>query len=153
LQGITTFFMFNEGAEEAANLYTSLFPNSKILNINRATPAGLATSVEFQLFGTHYVAYNGGPHFNFCEGISLFVHCDTQEEVDTLWERLTEDGGQESQCGWLKDRFGVSWQIIPGALMELMGDPDPAKSRRTVDAMLKMGKIDIATLRMAHAGE
>jgi predicted 3-demethylubiquinone-9 3-methyltransferase (glyoxalase superfamily) len=153
MQGITTFFMFNNGAEDAAKLYTSLFPDSKILSVNRMGPDGPAMSVEFQLFGTRYMAFNGGPQFQFSEGISMFVHCETQKEVDTLWEKLTANGGQESQCGWLKDPWGVSWQIIPGALMELMGDPDPAKAKRTVDAMLQMRKIDISELRKAHAGK
>lgn len=152
MQGITTFFMFNDQAEEAAKLYTSVFKNSKILDITRAGENGPAVSVDFQLDGTRYMAYNGGPRFSFSEGISLFVRCDTQDEVDELWEKLSE-GGEKQQCGWLKDRFGVSWQIIPELLMELMSDPDPEKSKRVVDAMLQMTKIEIVDLENAQRGE
>jgi predicted 3-demethylubiquinone-9 3-methyltransferase (glyoxalase superfamily) len=151
VQKITTFLTFNDQAEEAAKLYTSLFKNSKITGVHHFGPSGAVMVVTFQLEGQEFTALNGGPHFSFAEGISLFVRCETQQEVDRLWDRLSE-GGEQQMCGWLKDRFGVSWQIIPAALMELMGDPDPQKARRVTDAMLKMRKIKIKALRDAHAG-
>lgn len=153
---ITPFLWFDNNAEEAMNFYTSIFKNSKAGNIRRypeGSPGDLAGQVmggEFQLEGQDFMFLNGGPTFKFTEAISLFVSVDTQEEVDELWEKLTADGGQESQCGWLKDKFGLSWQIIPKALGELMGDPDPEKSGRVMQALLKMQKIDIATLQAAH---
>ncbi len=150
MQKITPFLMFNDQAEEAAKLYTSVFKNSKLGAIGRG-PDGKAMSVNFELEGQPYMAFNGGPHFKFSEGISLFVSCETQAEVDTLWEQLAA-GGRHKQCGWLEDRFGVSWQIIPTALMRLMGDKDPAKAGRVVQAMLKMEKIDIAALERAYQG-
>ena len=150
MQKITTFLTFNDQAEEAAKLYISLFKNSKITGVHRSEPDGGVIVVTFQLDGQEFTALNGGPHFSFAEGISLFVRCETQQEVDRLWGRLSE-GGEKQMCGWLKDRFGVSWQIIPTALMELMSDPDPQKSRRATEAMLKMTKIDIKTLKEAHA--
>lgn len=152
MQKITTFLTFNDQAEEAAKLYTSLFKDSTITGVHHSGPNGAVMVVTFQLEGQEFTALNGGPHFSFAEGISLFVRCETQHEVDRLWDRLSE-GGEKQMCGWLKDRFGVSWQIIPTALMELMGDPDPEKSRRVMDAMLKMQKISIRALRAAHAGD
>jgi predicted 3-demethylubiquinone-9 3-methyltransferase (glyoxalase superfamily) len=151
---ITPFLMFNDQAEEAVNLYVSLFKNSKIVSMNRypeggPMPAGTLMSAEFVLDGQEFTAFNGGPHFSFSEGISLFVNCETQAEVDRLWEKLS-DGGEQGQCGWLKDRFGVSWQIIPTALGRLMGDKDPQKARNVTQAMLKMTKIDIAGLQRAY---
>lgn len=151
MQKITTFFMFNDGAEEAAKLYTSVFKNSKMGPVGRG-PDGKATSVNFELFGQPFMAYNGGPHFKFSEGLSLFVSCETQAEVDELWSKLLQGGGKEKACGWLEDRFGVSWQIIPTALMRLMGDKDHAKAGRVMQAMLKMVKIDIAGLQRAYDG-
>lgn len=148
MQKITTFLTFNNQAEEAANFYTSLFKNSKIENVMRAGDAVMG--VSFQLDGQHFNALNGGPSFNFSEGISLYVDCATQAEVDDLWNKLIADGGEESMCGWLKDKFGVSWQIIPKQLGELMGDPDPEKSQRVMQAMLKMQKIIVADLRQAY---
>ena len=155
MQRITTFLTYNDQAEEAVNLYTSVFPNSKILNISRygeggPMPAGTAMSAEFELDGQRFMALNGGPHFAFSDGISLFVSCQTQQEVDELWDKLSA-GGEPGRCGWLKDKFGVSWQIIPTALGELLGDPNPKKAQAAMLAMLQMGKIDIATLRQAHA--
>lgn len=154
MQKITTFLTFNNQAEEAVNFYISIFPNSRILYINRygegaPVPAGTVMSAAFELEGQQFTALNGGPHFTFSDGISLFVSCQTQEEVDHLWEKLSA-GGAPGPCGWLKDRFGVSWQIIPTVLGELLGDPDPAKAQRVMGAMLQMSKIEIATLRRAY---
>lgn len=150
MQKITPFLMFNDQAEEAAKFYTSLFEDSKLGPIGRG-PDGKATSVNFELAGQPYMAFNGGPYFKFSEGMSLFVSCEDQAEVDRLWERLAE-GGKHKQCGWLEDRFGVSWQIIPTALMKLMSDPDREKAGRVVQAMLGMKKIVIADLERAHRG-
>jgi predicted 3-demethylubiquinone-9 3-methyltransferase (glyoxalase superfamily) len=157
-QKITTYLWFDREAEEAAKLYTSTFRNSKILNVARygdagPGPKGTAMTVNFQLDGQEFIALNGGPMYRFTEAISLLVDCETQEEVDRLWNKLTADGGEESMCGWLKDRFGLSWQIIPTALFRLMSDPDPEKSRRVMEAMLQMKKIDVPTLERAHAGK
>jgi predicted 3-demethylubiquinone-9 3-methyltransferase (glyoxalase superfamily) len=148
MQKITTFLTFNDQAEQAANFYTSLFKDSKIEEIMRAGDAVMG--VSFQLAGQHYNALNGGPSFTFTEGISLFVNCETQAEVDQLWEKLTSEGGEESRCGWLKDKFGVSWQIIPSVLGEMLGDKDPEKAGRVMQAMLKMNKIDIKGLQDAY---
>jgi len=157
MQKITTFLMFNDQTEEAVNFYVSTFKNAKIVSATRygeegPGPAGTIMSATFQLEGQHFMAFNGGPHFSFTEGISLFVSCQTQEEVDELWEKLSE-GGEKEQCGWVKDKFGVSWQIIPTALMEMLGDPDPEKAQRATQAMLKMSKIDIAGLKRAYDGQ
>jgi predicted 3-demethylubiquinone-9 3-methyltransferase (glyoxalase superfamily) len=151
---ITTFLWFDNQAEEAANFYTSIFKNSKILNVSRygdagPGPKGTAMMVTFQLEGQSFMALNGGPLFKFTEAISLFVNCETQEEVDELWGKLTA-GGEESRCGWLKDKYGLSWQIVPAALGRLMGDPDPAKAGRVMQAMLKMSKIDVKELERAY---
>jgi predicted 3-demethylubiquinone-9 3-methyltransferase (glyoxalase superfamily) len=151
MQKITTFLTYNNQAEEAANFYTTLFENSKVESVMRAGDAVMG--VSFQLEGQHFNALNGGPSFNFSEGISLYVNCETQAEVDELWKKLTADGGEESRCGWLKDKFGVSWQIIPKQLGELMGDKDPEKAQRVVQAMLKMNKIIIADLQKAYDGK
>lgn len=147
MQKITTFLTFNDQAEEAATLYTSIFKNSKVTQIRRL-PAGTVLSVNFEIDGQTFIAMNGGPSFTFSSGTSLFVHCDTQEEVDNYWEKLTE-GGQSGQCGWLKDKFGVSWQIIPEALGRLLADKDPEKAKRTMQAMLTMTKIDTKVLEEA----
>jgi predicted 3-demethylubiquinone-9 3-methyltransferase (glyoxalase superfamily) len=141
---ITTFLMFEKGAEEAAKFYTSIFKSSKI-------HASSALSADIELDGTRLYFYNGGPHFKFTEGMSLFVSCETQEEVDYYWNKLLE-GGEPSQCGWLKDKFGVSWQIVPTALMRLLGDKDRARAERATKAMLKMVKLDIAELERAANG-
>jgi predicted 3-demethylubiquinone-9 3-methyltransferase (glyoxalase superfamily) len=156
IQKITPFLWFNQEAEEAANLYVSLFQDSKVLGVTRygdagPGPKGSAMTVEFQLAGQKFTALNGGPVFKFTEAISLFVTCDSQEEVDSLWSRLTANGGQESQCGWLKDRYGLSWQIVPSRFMELMRDSDPKKTQRVMQAMLKMKKFDVARLEEAYA--
>ena len=153
MQKIVTFLWFNDKAEEAANFYVSLFKNSKILNVTRygeagPGPKGSAMSVTFQLEGQEFYALNGGPHFKFTPAISLFVNCETQAEVDELWEKLSA-GGREDRCGWLQDKYGLSWQIIPTALGKMLGDKDPTKAKRAMEAMLKMQKIDIATLERA----
>jgi predicted 3-demethylubiquinone-9 3-methyltransferase (glyoxalase superfamily) len=156
MQKITTFLWFNDQAEQAAKLYTSLFKNSKISNVSYSgeggsTSPGKVFMVDFVLDGQEFKALNGGPVFKFTEAISLFVTCETQEEVDKYWEKLS-DGGEKGQCGWLKDRFGLSWQIVPIALGVLMGDSDPEKSKRVMEAMLKMSKIDIDLLKQAYDG-
>jgi predicted 3-demethylubiquinone-9 3-methyltransferase (glyoxalase superfamily) len=154
MQKITTFLWFDDNAEEAMNLYVSIFKNSRVLNVSRLPEgapgvAGRVTTASFVLEGQEFMALNGGPMFKFTEAISLFVSCETQAEVDELWAKLTADGGQESQCGWLKDKFGLSWQIIPTALGRLLGDKDPARAQRAMQAMLKMKKIDIEGLEAA----
>jgi predicted 3-demethylubiquinone-9 3-methyltransferase (glyoxalase superfamily) len=151
---ITPFLMYNDQLEAALNFYVSIFRNSKIVNVTRSggdgpDSKGAMVSAEFVLEGQPFMAFNGGPHFTFSEGISLFVSCETQAEVDELWDRLSE-GGHKDQCGWLTDRFGVSWQIVPNALGQLMGDKDPKKAQAVMQAMLKMTKIDIAGLRRAY---
>lgn len=150
-QKIMTYLWFNDQAEEAARFYCTLFPNSKITH---AMPGagGKPLVVGFQLAGQIFTALNGGPQFKFTEAISLLVNCEDQAEVDRLWNALTANGGQESQCGWLKDRYGLSWQIIPTALMRGLGDPDPAAAQRVMNAMLQMRKIDVATLERARTG-
>lgn len=153
MKKITTFLTFNDQAEEAANLYTSIFKNSKIVSVTHygegaPIPAGTVMSVTFQLDGQEFMALNGGSHFSFAEGISLFVNCDTQQEVDTFWEKLSE-GGEKGQCGWLKDKFGVSWQIVPAAMNRLLQNADPEKLKRVMEAMMKMSKLDVATLENA----
>jgi predicted 3-demethylubiquinone-9 3-methyltransferase (glyoxalase superfamily) len=154
-QKIKTFLWFDANAEEAANHYVSIFKNSKILSVTRygdagPGPKGSVMTVNFQLEGQEFIALNGGPHFKFTEAISLLVNCDTQQEVDELWSKLSA-GGAESQCGWLKDKYGLSWQIIPTALFELMRDRDPGKSKRVMEAMLQMKKIDIGLLEKVYA--
>ncbi len=131
------------------NFYVSIFKNSKVLGVTPG-PNGRASSVSFQLEGQEFMGFNAGPEFKFNEAISFFVDCKTQSEVDELWNKLIADGGQESMCGWLKDKFGLSWQIIPSALGEMLGDKDSAKAKRVLDAMLKMQKIDIQTLKQAY---
>ena len=153
MQKITTYLWFDDQAEEAAEFYTSIFEDSRILEVHRygdagPGPAGTAMMVTFELAGQRFLALNGGPQFTFTEAISLYVDCASQEEVDELWAKLT-DGGEESQCGWLKDRWGLSWQIIPSALPELLGNPDPAKAQQVMKAMLGMQKIDIKALEEA----
>ncbi len=153
---ITPFLWFNMNAEEAINFYVSIFENSKIVNVTRygeggPAPVGTVMSAEFQLDGQDFMALNGGPEFPFTEAISLFVSCENQHEVDELWDKLT-DGGEPSRCGWLKDRYGLSWQIIPKALGVLLGDKNPEKSRRVMEAMLQMTKIDVDALQLAYEG-
>lgn len=151
MQKITPFLWFDGNAEEAMKFYVSIFKNSKILS-TMPGPDGKVMTGTFQLEGQPFMALNGGPKYQFTEAISLFVNCETQAEVDDLWNKLTE-GGSESMCGWLKDKFGLSWQIIPSALGRLFGDKDRAKAGRAMQAMLKMRKIDIAKLQQAFDGK
>jgi predicted 3-demethylubiquinone-9 3-methyltransferase (glyoxalase superfamily) len=156
IQKITPFLWFDENAEEAVNFYVSIFKNSRIERIARygdagPRPSGTVLTVEFQLEGQSFVALNGGPEFTFTPAISFYVNCETQQEVDELWEKLTA-GGEEVECGWLKDRYGVSWQIVPSILPEMMQDKDPEKARRVTEAMFQMKKLDIKTLEEAYAG-
>ena len=154
MQKITTFLTFNDQAEEAANFYVSLFPGAKVTGTTRyqagtPMPEGSVMTVKFQLAGQEYVALNGGPHFTFSQGMSLCVNCESQAEIDHLWSQLTAGGGQEIECGWLKDRFGVSWQIVPAALQQLLSGSDPAKLKRAMTALMRMRKIDIRALEEA----
>ncbi len=158
MQKITPFLWFDDKAEEAAKFYTSIFKNSKIGTITRydeegakasRRPKGTVMTVSFQLEGQEFVALNGGPVFKFTEAISLLVNCRTQDEVDALWDRLSE-GGEKGPCGWLKDKYGLSWQIVPTILGEMLSDKDAEKSKRVMKAMLQMSKIDIKTLRKAY---
>ncbi|CAN5920052.1 VOC family protein [soil metagenome] len=142
---ISTFLWFDHGADDAAKLYCSIFPISKIT-------ASSAMSTTFEIEDQRFIAFNGGPHYKLNPAVSLFVSCNTQDEVDGLWNRFIDAGGKASKCGWLVDGFGLSWQIIPRQLMELMSDPDPVKSQRVVQAMLGMQKLDIAALERAHRG-
>jgi predicted 3-demethylubiquinone-9 3-methyltransferase (glyoxalase superfamily) len=156
MQKIVTYLWFDKNAEEAAQHYTSIFKNSKILSVSRygdagPGPKGMAMVVNFQLDGQEFIALNGGPQFKFTEAISLLVNCETQNEVDELWRKLSA-GGAESQCGWLKDKFGLSWQIIPTALGKMLSDKDPKKAGRVMQAMLQMKKIEIPKLERAYAG-
>jgi predicted 3-demethylubiquinone-9 3-methyltransferase (glyoxalase superfamily) len=153
IQKITPFLWFDQQAEEAAAFYVSVFPNSKILKVVRygdagPGPSGSAMTVEFQLEGQTFVALNGGPLFKFTEAISFVVNCQTQEEVDTYWEKLTA-GGSDVQCGWLKDKFGLSWQVVPTVLSQLLSDPDPEKSQRVMKALMAMKRLDIRELKRA----
>lgn len=151
---ITTFLTYDDRAEEAVEFYTSIFDNSRILSTTRYGEAGPGAegrlmSATFELAGQEFIALNGGPSFTFSQGISLFVDCETQEEVDELWEKLS-DGGEKGPCGWLTDKFGVSWQVIPRALGEMLGDEDAERSERVMKAMLQMSKIEIEGLRRAY---
>ena len=155
MQKIRPFLWYDTQAEEAAKFYTSIFKNSRIGKATRygdagPGPKGSVMVIEFELEGTEFVALNGGPHFKFTEAISLTVDCKSQAEVDDLWERLSA-GGSKSQCGWLKDKYGLSWQIVPSVLVELLSDPDPKRSKRVMEAMMQMTKIDIAKLQQASA--
>jgi predicted 3-demethylubiquinone-9 3-methyltransferase (glyoxalase superfamily) len=154
---ITTFLTFKDRAGEAAEFYASVFPDAKVTSMTRYPPASAGTEGEvmtatFELAGQEFVALNGGGSFEFSQGISLFVDCEDQAEVDEYWEKLTADGGKPGPCGWLEDKFGVSWQIIPRRLMELNSDPDPARAGRAMEAMLQMSKIDIAEIERAADG-
>jgi len=162
MQKITPFLWFDNQAEEAAKFYTSVFENSKVGRILRYDEAsakaaggavGSVLTIEFEIGGQKFTALNGGPEFKFNESISFVVNCDTQKEVDYFWEKLAADGGQESHCGWLKDKFGVSWQITPTVLIDMLNDKDAKKAERAMKAMLQMQKIDIKTLKEAYAGK
>jgi predicted 3-demethylubiquinone-9 3-methyltransferase (glyoxalase superfamily) len=152
MKKITPFLWFDTQAEEAMNFYVSVFKHSKVHNISRG-PDGKVFTVSFELDGQEFMGLNAGPQFKFNEAVSFFVNCETQEEVDYFWEQLASDGGEESMCGWLKDKYGLWWQIIPQALGELMGDPDPVKAQRVMQAMLQMKKIDVAGLQQAYDQE
>jgi predicted 3-demethylubiquinone-9 3-methyltransferase (glyoxalase superfamily) len=153
---ITPNLWFDTEAEEAANFYVSVFPNSRIVSVTHYTDAGpraagMVLTVAFELDGQRFVGINGGPEFTFDEAVSFEIECETQEDIDFYWERLSE-GGRESQCGWLKDRYGLSWQVVPTGMEELFADPDPRRAERAMKAMLGMGKIDVAALREAADG-
>ena len=157
MQKITTFLWFNDQAEPAANFYTSIFKNSKVTNVSRYGEGGpgkpgSAMIVNFELDGQEFMALNGGPEFKFTEAVSLFVNCENQAEVDRLWSKLTADGGEESMCGWLKDKFGLSWQIVPSDLGHFIGGPDAAGAERAMRAMLQMHKLDLTALQKAYEG-
>jgi predicted 3-demethylubiquinone-9 3-methyltransferase (glyoxalase superfamily) len=154
MQKITPFLWFNDNAEEAVNFYVSIFRNSRIVSMSRYPegtpgPAGKVMTATFQLEGQEFIALNGGPEFKFTEAISFFVNCETQKEVDDLWEKLSA-GGEKGPCGWLKDKYGVSWQIVPTALGQMLQDQDPQRSQNVMQAMLKMTKIDVETLRRVY---
>lgn len=156
MQKITPFLWYDTQAEEAAKFYCSIFKNSRILNTARypegsPAPAGSVMTVEFELEGQRFIALNGGPHFQFNESVSFSIECDTQAEVDRYWDQLLSGGGQESQCGWLKDRYGLSWQVNPKALGRMLSDPDKEKASRVMQAMLQMKKIDTAELERAYS--
>jgi predicted 3-demethylubiquinone-9 3-methyltransferase (glyoxalase superfamily) len=155
MQSISPFLWFDGQAEEAANLYVSIFDNSSITSVSRygegaPLPAGTVLTVDFLLDGMEFHALNGGPQYSFTEAVSFSVVAETQERIDYFWSALTADGGEPGQCGWLKDRFGLSWQIVPPVLVELLGDPDPEKASRVMQAMLRMTKIEIAPLKAAR---
>ncbi len=162
MQKITPFLWFDDQAEEAANFYTSIFKNSRVGNILRygeeaarvsesGRPVGSVLTIEFEIAGQKFVALNGGPQFKFNESVSFVVNCETQDEVDYFWAKLTSHGGEESACGWLKDKYGLSWQITPTVLIDMLHDKDPQKAERVMKAMLQMKKIDIEPLKDAYA--
>jgi predicted 3-demethylubiquinone-9 3-methyltransferase (glyoxalase superfamily) len=164
MQKITPFLWFDDQAEEAVKFYTSIFKNSKVGRIlhygeeaakvsQTGRPVGSVLTIEFEIEGQKFTALNGGPQFKFNESVSFVVNCETQEEVDYFWEKLTRDGGQESACGWLKDKFGLSWQVVPRALIDMLQDKDPKKPERVMKAMLQMQKLDIKTLEEAYEGK
>ena len=157
MKGIDPFLWFDSNAEEAVNFYTSIFPHSKVLSVSRygeagPGPKGTVMVVKFQLAGQNFIALNGGPRFQLNPAVSLVVNCESQKEVDEFWEKLSA-GGEKVQCGWLKDKFGLSWQVVPTALEKMMSDSDPAKSNRVMKAMLQMVKLDIAELKRAYEGK
>jgi predicted 3-demethylubiquinone-9 3-methyltransferase (glyoxalase superfamily) len=147
---ITPFLWFDSQAEDAMNLYTSIFKKSRVITVNRAQ--GKVMSVQFELEGQEFMALNAGPQFKFTEAISFFVGCESQQEIDELWAKLTADGGAPSRCGWLKDKFGLSWQVVPRALGRMLSDKDSAKSARVMNAMLQMDKLDLNRLQQAYEG-
>ena len=150
MPSISPFLWFDAQAEEAMNFYASVFKRSKVLSVSRVQ--GNVMSVTFELDGQKFMGLNGGPHFKFNEAVSFFVGCETQEEIDDLWNKLTADGGSPSQCGWLKDKFGLSWQIVPNALGRMLADSDGSRSKRVMDVMLKMQKLDLGRLQQAYDG-
>jgi predicted 3-demethylubiquinone-9 3-methyltransferase (glyoxalase superfamily) len=155
---ITPYLWFDDDAEEAIAFYSAIFPDARVIDEQRYPegapgPAGTLMTATFELAGQRFVALNGGPAFDFTEAISFFIRCDSAEEVDYFWDALLADGGEPSQCGWLKDKFGLSWQVVPQKLMDYLSDPDPVKAQRVMQAMLQMSKIDVAALDAAYAGE
>ena len=155
MQEITPFLWFDDDAEEAVNFYVSVFPKSRIVNVARygdagPGPKGQVMTATFELAGRRFIALNGGPRFKFTEAISFVVNVETQAELDTVWNQLLQGGGEPSMCGWLKDRFGLSWQVVPAMLGQMMTDRDPEKSKRVMQALLKMSKLDIPTLKQAY---
>lgn len=148
---VTPFLMYSTQLDDALELYEALFPDFEVVSVTRARQGGSVQSAEFVMGGQTFKAFNGGPHFTFAEGVSLYVNCDDQAEVDTFWEKIVDAGGTPTQCGWIKDPFGLSWQIIPRRFAELMGDPDPRKVKAVVDAMMKMQKLEVADLERAYA--
>lgn len=158
MQRITPFLWFDNNAEEAMNFYVSIFPNSKALRVTRygdggPGPAGTVMTVDFELDGEEFVGLNGGPKDKFNWAVSFVVNCETQEEVDYYWEKLSADGGEKSRCGWVKDKFGLWWQVTPTILTEMIGDKDPEKTNRVMQAMMKMDKIEIEPIKQAYAGD
>jgi predicted 3-demethylubiquinone-9 3-methyltransferase (glyoxalase superfamily) len=154
---ITPFLWFDDQAEAAAKFYVAVFKNGRIVKTVRfgdagPGPKGAVMTVAFEVNGQHFTALNGGPQFQFTEAISFVVSCQTQAEIDELWGKLSADGGREGRCGWLKDKYGLSWQLVPPSLPDLLADPDPVRATRTMQAMMQMGKLDIATLQKAHQG-
>ena len=152
MQIIAPFLWFDNQAEEASKFYLSIFKNSKLLSVMKG-PDGKVMGTTFQLESQAFMTLNGGPLFKFTEAVSFFVGCDSQKEVDYFWNKLTENSGEPGRCGWLKDKYGLSWQIIPTAMTKMLNDPDPKKAKRVFDAMMKMSKIDIETLKQAYTGK
>jgi predicted 3-demethylubiquinone-9 3-methyltransferase (glyoxalase superfamily) len=152
MKTITPFLWFDGKAEEAVNFYVSIFSNSRIVSMNRMGPDGPVVGVRFELGDRPFMALNGGPQFKFTEAISMFIECESQAEIDMTWDKLLAGGGSTQQCGWLKDRFGLSWQVVPSALGRLLGDPDRAKAQRVMQAMMQMVKLDIRGLEEAASG-
>ncbi|MEP6730012.1 MAG: VOC family protein [bacterium] len=150
MPSITPFLWFDTQAEEAMNLYASIFPRSRVVSVHRAQ--GRVMSVEFELEGQRFMALNAGPLYKFNEAVSFFVGCETQEEIDDYWAKLTADGGASNHCGWLKDKFGLSWQIIPNSLAQMLGGSDAARSQRVVETMMEMDKLDVRRLQDAYDG-
>ena len=155
---ITPFLWFDDNADEAVAFYSAIFPDARVIEEQRYPegapgPTGSLMTATFELAGQRFVALNGGPAFGFTEAVSFFIRCDSAEEVDHYWEALLADGGQPSQCGWLKDKFGLSWQVVPAKLTQYLSDPDPVKAQRVMQAMLQMSKIEVSALDAAYAGE
>ena len=151
MRKVTPFLMFNDQLDAAIELYTATFPDSEVKNVARTGKDGPITSAEFVVGVQSFMAYNGGPHFSFTEGVSLFVDCEDQDEVDEYWDKLLRAGAKPTQCGWITDPFGLSWQIVPRRFMELIRDKDPRKVKAVIDAMMKMVKLDVKALEKAHA--
>jgi len=151
MPSITPFLWFDGQAEEAMSFYASVFPSTNVVSVTRAQ--GRVMAVEFELQGQRFMGLNGGPHYKFNEAVSFYIGCETQQEIDEYWDKLTADGGQPGQCGWLKDRFGLSWQVVPNALSRMLGGSDPARTGRVVNAFMQMGKFDLNALQSAYDGK